>query len=130
MDVNEASVDPDPITQLSRWLEIARSAGEPMAEAMAVATATTDGRPSCRMVLLREIDDRGVVFYTDRESDKGRELSSNPLAARSSIGCSPCTARSGCRERWKRSMTRSRTPTGARGPLVLDAAPRPACRAR
>jgi pyridoxamine 5'-phosphate oxidase len=63
--VNEASVDPDPITQLSRWLEIARSAGEPMGEAMAVATATTDGRPSCRMVLLREIDDRGVVFYTD-----------------------------------------------------------------
>jgi len=81
MGVNEASVDPHPITQLSRWLEIARSAGEPMAEAMAVATATPDGRPSCRMVLLREIDDRGVVFYTDRESDKGRELGSNPFAA-------------------------------------------------
>ncbi len=81
MGVNEASVDPDPITQLSRWLEIARSAGEPMPEAMAVATATADGRPSCRMVLLRDVDRRGVVFYTDRESDKGRELRSNPFAA-------------------------------------------------
>ncbi len=79
--VNEASVDPDPITQLSRWLEIARSAGEPMPESMAVATATADGRPSCRMVLLRDVDRRGVVFYTDRESDKGRELRSNPFAA-------------------------------------------------
>ena len=79
--VDEASVDPDPMTQLSRWLETARTAGEPMPEAMAVATATTDGRPSSRMVLLRGIDHRGLVFYTDRESDKGRELRANPFAA-------------------------------------------------
>ena len=79
--VDEASVDPDPMTQLSRWLEVARTAGEPMPEAMAVATATTDGRPSSRMVLLRGIDHRGLVFYTDRESDKGRELRANPFAA-------------------------------------------------
>ncbi len=79
--VDEASVDPDPMTQLSRWLEVARSAGEPMPEAMAVATATTDGRPSSRMVLLRGIDHRGLVFYTDRESHKGRELRANPFAA-------------------------------------------------
>ena len=52
-----------------------------MPEAMAVATATTDGRPSSRMVLLRGIDDRGLVFYTDRESEKGRELRANPIAA-------------------------------------------------
>ena len=52
-----------------------------MPEAMAVATATTDGRPSSRMVLLRGIDHRGLVFYTDRESDKGRELRANPFAA-------------------------------------------------
>jgi pyridoxamine 5'-phosphate oxidase len=81
MGVNEASVDPDPIAQFSRWLESARAAGEPMPEAMAVATATTDGRPSCRMVLLRDLDDRGLVFYTDRDSDKGRDLTSNPCAA-------------------------------------------------
>ena len=79
--VDETSVDHDPMTQLSRWLEAARTAGEPMPEAMAVATATTDGRPSSRMVLLRGIDHRGLVFYTDRESDKGRELTANPFAA-------------------------------------------------
>ncbi len=81
MGVDEASVDPDPMTQLSQWLEVARAAGEPMPEAMAVATATTDGHPSSRMVLLRGIDHRGLVFYTDRESDKGRELGANPFAA-------------------------------------------------
>jgi pyridoxamine 5'-phosphate oxidase len=79
--VDEASVDPDAMTQLSRWLETARAAGEPMPEAMAVATATSDGRPSSRMVLLRGIDHEGVVFYTDRESDKGSDLKANPFAA-------------------------------------------------
>jgi pyridoxamine 5'-phosphate oxidase len=79
--VEEASVDPDPITQLSSWLEAARAAGEPMPEAMAVATATTDGRPSSRMVLLRGMDHRGLVFYTDQESGKGQELKANPFAA-------------------------------------------------
>jgi pyridoxamine 5'-phosphate oxidase len=81
VSVDEASVDPDPLTQLSRWLETARSAGEPMPEAMALATSTLEGRPSSRMVLLRAIDDRGLTFYTDRESDKGRELKANPFAA-------------------------------------------------
>jgi pyridoxamine 5'-phosphate oxidase len=81
LGVDETSVDPDPMTQLSRWLESARSVGEPMPEAMAVATATIDGRPSSRMVLLRGIDHRGLVFYTDRESDKGRDLKTNPFAA-------------------------------------------------
>jgi pyridoxamine 5'-phosphate oxidase len=79
--VDESSVDPDPITQLSRWLEVARAAGETMPEAMSLATATTQGRPSSRMVLLRGIDHQGLVFYTDRESDKGRQLRTNPYAA-------------------------------------------------
>src|SRR3974390_1932127 len=79
--MDESSVDPDPMTQLSRWLEVARTAGEPMPEAMAVATATTDGRPSSRMVLLRGLPHRGPVSYPDRESHKGRELRANPFAA-------------------------------------------------
>jgi pyridoxamine 5'-phosphate oxidase len=79
--VEEASVDPDPMTQLSSWLEVAREAGEPMPEAMALATATTEGRPSSRMVLLRGIDQRGLVFYSDQESGKGQELKANPFAA-------------------------------------------------
>jgi pyridoxamine 5'-phosphate oxidase len=81
VEMEEASVDPDPINQLSLWLEVARGAGEPMPEAMAVATATTEGRPSSRMVLLRGIDSRGLVFYTDQESGKGQELKANPFAA-------------------------------------------------
>jgi pyridoxamine 5'-phosphate oxidase len=79
--VEEASVDPDPMIQLSSWLEDARGAGEPMPEAMAVSTATIEGRPSSRMVLLRGIDHRGLVFYTDQESGKGQELKGNPFAA-------------------------------------------------
>jgi pyridoxamine 5'-phosphate oxidase len=79
--VDEATMDPDPLTQLSGWLEAARAAGEPMPEAMALATATITGRPSSRMVLLRGLDGRGLAFYTDRESDKGRDLMTNPFAA-------------------------------------------------
>jgi pyridoxamine 5'-phosphate oxidase len=52
-----------------------------MPEAMAVSTTSIAGRPSSRMVLLRGIDDRGLVFYTDRESDKGEALETNPFAA-------------------------------------------------
>jgi pyridoxamine 5'-phosphate oxidase len=69
------------MAQLSRWLEAAREAGETMPEAMALATATTEGRPSSRMVLLRGMDHQGLVFYTDRESDKGRDLTANAFAA-------------------------------------------------
>jgi pyridoxamine 5'-phosphate oxidase len=79
--VDELSVDADPIAQVSAWFDAAVAAGETMPEAMAVATATPDGRPSARMVLLRALDQRGLVFYTDRESDKGRELAANPVAA-------------------------------------------------
>jgi pyridoxamine 5'-phosphate oxidase len=79
--VDVATVDPDPMRRLSSWLEAAREAGELMPEAMAVATATTEGRPSSRMVLLRGIDHRGLVFYTDQEGGKGRELKANPFAA-------------------------------------------------
>jgi len=81
LTLDEASVDPDPMTQLSGWLETARAAGEPMPEAMAVATATPDGLPSSRMVLLRGLDDGGLVFFTDRTSAKGRDLAANPVAA-------------------------------------------------
>jgi pyridoxamine 5'-phosphate oxidase len=79
--VDETSVDADPITQISAWFDAALAAGETMPEAMAVATATPDGRPSLRMVLWRALDQRGLVFYTDRGSDKGRELTANPYAA-------------------------------------------------
>ncbi len=77
----ERDLDPDPIAQFRRWLEGAAAAGVPMPEAMTLATATQDGRPSARHVLLRDLDERGFVFYTNFESRKGRQLAQNPHAA-------------------------------------------------
>jgi pyridoxamine 5'-phosphate oxidase len=70
-----------PLEQVHAWYELARAEGVPEPEAAALATATPDGRPSVRMVLVRGIDERGVAFYTNRESRKGHELAANPHAA-------------------------------------------------
>src|SRR5579864_1750707 len=78
--VDPTEFDPHPMGQLRDWLAEARAGGEPMPEAMTLATATPDGRPSARMVILRGLDD-GAVFYTDRQSLKGTELEHNPRAA-------------------------------------------------
>jgi pyridoxamine 5'-phosphate oxidase len=78
MDISD--LDADPLRQLAAWLTQARQAGEPLAEAMTIATATPDGRPSARMVILRGISP-GLVFFTDLTSDKGAELAANPQAA-------------------------------------------------
>ena len=78
MDV--VDLDADPLRQLSAWLDAARAAGEPMPEAMTLATATADGVPSARVVIVRSLE-RGLVFFTDGESDKGVELAANPRAA-------------------------------------------------
>jgi pyridoxamine 5'-phosphate oxidase len=70
----------DPIAVAQAWLDEARNvAGEP--QTMTLATATPDGKPSARVVLLRGLDDRGLVFFTNRESRKGQELRRNPRAA-------------------------------------------------
>ena len=71
----------DPLDQVLAWYELARAEGVPEPEAAALATATPEGRPSVRMVLIRGIDARGVAFYTNRRSRKGRELAANPNAA-------------------------------------------------
>ncbi len=63
------------------WLGEARASGTPEPEAMALATATPDGAPSVRMVLLKGEDERGIVFYTNYASRKGDELETNPRAA-------------------------------------------------
>jgi pyridoxamine 5'-phosphate oxidase len=70
----------DPLAQLRDWYEHAVASGIPEPEAMALATATSDGAPSVRFVLLKGIDERGVEFYTNYESRKGRELAANPRA--------------------------------------------------
>ena len=74
-------MSPDPLETVQAWYELARAEGVPEPEAAALATATPDGRPSVRMVLLRGIDERGVRFYTNRESRKGHELAANPHGA-------------------------------------------------
>ena len=78
MDVTD--LDADPLRQLSIWLDAARAAGQPMPEAMTIASVTSDAIPSARLVVLRGLR-RGLVFFTDCESDKGAELAANPRAA-------------------------------------------------
>lgn len=78
MDVTD--LDADPLRQLGAWLDAARAAGQPMPEAMTIATATGDAVPSARLVVLRGLQ-RGLVFFTDGESDKAAELTVNPRAA-------------------------------------------------
>ena len=79
--LSESELDPDPIRQFQRWFDEASGAGLIEPNAMTLATATRDGRPSARMVLLKGFDARGFVFYTNYESRKGGELEQNPQAA-------------------------------------------------
>jgi pyridoxamine 5'-phosphate oxidase len=76
-----ADVDPDPIVQFSRWFDEARRADLLEPNAMTLATCSPDGRPSARIVLLKEVTPRGFVFFTDYRSRKGEELAANPRAA-------------------------------------------------
>ena len=71
----------DPHQLFDEWFELARAAEPNDANAMALATADCEGRPSLRMVLLKGHDERGFVFYTNQDSRKGLELDSNPRAA-------------------------------------------------
>jgi len=80
-ELDEATVDRDPIKQFAAWYDAAVAAGVPEPEAMTLSTATPDGRPSARVVLLRGFDARGFCFFTNYESRKGRELATNPRAA-------------------------------------------------
>lgn len=79
--LDESDLDPDPLRQFAAWFEEAGAAGMRAPEAMALATAAADGRPSVRMVLLKGFDERGFVFFTGYESRKGAELAANPRAA-------------------------------------------------
>ena len=71
----------DPLATFREWFEEARAAGVEVPEAMTLATADAEGRPSARMVLLKSADERGFTFFTGYESRKGRELAGNPRAA-------------------------------------------------
>jgi pyridoxamine 5'-phosphate oxidase len=79
--LDEGDVAVDPITQFRAWFDEAVRAQLPMVNAMSLATASAQGQPSARIVLLKGVDDRGFVFYTHYESRKGRELAENPRAS-------------------------------------------------
>lgn len=80
-ELSEESCDSNPIVQFERWMKQAQTADLKEPNAMTLATATRDGKPSARVVLLKEVSENGFVFYTNYESRKGQELAANPLAA-------------------------------------------------
>ncbi|HKG61214.1 MAG TPA: pyridoxamine 5'-phosphate oxidase [Pyrinomonadaceae bacterium] len=79
--LDEKTIDRDPIKQFQLWFNDAIAAGLPLPEAMTLATATSDGKPSARMVLLKQVDDDGFVFFTNYRSAKAEQLDANPYAA-------------------------------------------------
>ena len=79
--LTEKNVENDPIAQFARWYEGALDGVKPLPDAVALATATPAGHPSLRMVLLKDFDAHGFVFYTNYRSRKGRELARNARAS-------------------------------------------------
>ena len=79
--LDEKTIDRDPIKLFQRWFEDAIAAKLPMPDAMTLATATPDGKPSARMVLLKQVDHDGFVFFTNYRSAKAEQLDANPFAA-------------------------------------------------
>lgn len=76
----ESNIDPNPINQFARWFADAEAAGLKLPNAMTLATVAPDGVPSARVVLLKDFDEQGFAFYTNYDSQKGRELDKNPNA--------------------------------------------------
>lgn len=79
--LDEREADPNPFVMFQAWLDAAIAENLPEPNAMTVATASLDGKPSARVVLLRGLDERGLVFFTNYKSRKGNELANNPFAA-------------------------------------------------
>ena len=79
--LSEDDLPESPFEQFEQWFQQAVDAKIDLPDAMTLATATRDGLPSARIVLLRGFDERGLVFYTDYQSQKGQELAENPNAA-------------------------------------------------
>jgi len=79
--LDEKTINRNPIAQFQAWFNDAIAAKLPLPEAMTLATATPDGKPSARMVLLKQVDDDGFVFFTNYNSAKAAQLDANPFAA-------------------------------------------------
>ncbi|HZE73514.1 MAG TPA: pyridoxamine 5'-phosphate oxidase [Pyrinomonadaceae bacterium] len=79
--LDEKTLNPNPVSQFKSWFADAAATGMHLPEAMTLATSTREGKPAARMLLLKQADDRGFVFYTNYRSSKARELDQNPFAA-------------------------------------------------
>src|SRR5512144_863775 len=79
--LDPADCDPDPIVQFRRWFQHAAQAQLPTVNAMTLATVDERGRPAARIVLLKDVDERGFVFFTNYDSRKGHDLAAHPFAA-------------------------------------------------
>jgi pyridoxamine 5'-phosphate oxidase len=79
--LDPADCDPDPLVEFRRWFQLAVEAQLPTVNAMTLATVDERGRPAARIVLLKEVDDRGFVFFTNYDSRKGHDLAVHPFAA-------------------------------------------------
>ncbi len=79
--LDENTVDRDPIKLFRNWFDAAIASGSRLPESMTLATATKEGKPAARVVLLKQVDDDGFVFYTNYRSAKAKELEENPQAA-------------------------------------------------
>ena len=101
--------DDNPFELFADWYGEAQEKEAELPTAVALATASADGSPSVRMVLLKGFDERGFVFYTNLESRKGDEISANPSAALCFTGRPP-TSRCGWRGRWCRFQMKRRMP--------------------
>ena len=81
MGLDEKDLSPDPFKQFEKWITEAANAGVIEPDAFTLSTVSAEGKPSSRIVLLRNFDNRGFTFYTNYESQKGRELEQNPYVA-------------------------------------------------
>jgi len=79
--LNETEADPNPFIQFQTWFDQALSGELPEPNAMTLATATAEGKPDARIVLLKGFDEEGFVFYSNYNSQKGQQLAANPWAA-------------------------------------------------
>src|SRR6267154_4293017 len=79
--LDEKTIDRDPMKLFRNWFDAAMASGSRLPESMTLATATKDAKPSARVVLLKQIDEAGFVFYTNYRSAKAKELEQNPQAA-------------------------------------------------
>ena len=117
----ETDLHPSPLRQLERWLRDALDAGHPEPTAMTLATASPDGEPSARVVLLKGIGEEGLVFYTSYEATRVVRSRTIPARAPSSIGfCSK--GRFACRARRARCRARNRRRTSAHGRARVSSA--------